>query len=176
METVERLVARVESGLVLDDVEAEEAIRSAIQTLTEDHQLDCQAEFSHYGSGYASFVDAWFFQRESAFRIPDQREHYVGLAVLFCRFARVYCLMEGERSWSGGSSASYLPGFEEIDRFASRSVNDLVPIIESTLTRLGWRRLVREELETEFHSGTTLPANLIDGHPRYFDALFHWED
>jgi hypothetical protein len=58
----------------------------------------------HYGSGYASFVDAWFFKTTSDFNVKLQRpwdrlfrfgERHTGLVVLLSRLSPYFVLMEG---------------------------------------------------------------------------------
>ena len=149
-----------------------------VQELAADLDVDSRTEFDHYGSGYASFVDAWFFRRDSSFRRPGGRhEHFTGLAVLLCRLMPVYCLLEGEKTWSpSGSGSSYLPSFDNVDAFRTTAVRTLARQVEDWLEPRGYGRLEKADLGGYLPEGVVVPTIPEDAPFRDFDALFHWED
>lgn len=136
-------------------------------------------EWGHYGSGYASFVDAWFYRPTSAFDVPSPLHHgeeYVGLVILLSRLSPHCVFMEGEKCWHATGGSSYLPSFEHIDSLFSPGVLGLVTPVQEILESHGFRRLFKSELAGPLHSDLQVPTIL--GDPPYieFDALFHWED
>lgn len=160
-----------------DEPAIESELRGAVSSLLSALDLQCRAVFDHYGSGYASFVDAWFFRDDPSFGHRDGPRHeYTGLAVLLCRLAPVFCLMEGSKSWDGKSRSSYLPAFECVDDLRTEAVRALAPQIERELVSRGYVRLRREALEELLPGELRIPTILSDGPFRKFDALFHWED
>jgi hypothetical protein len=46
-----------------DEKEIEKAIKNLFYNLRRSSLIDCDAEFGHYGSGYASFIDIFCFKR-----------------------------------------------------------------------------------------------------------------
>lgn len=153
----------------------DEMLRETVRLLCKTTGSTSRAEFDHYGSGYASFVDAWLFKDEPAFR--KRAQHFTGLTILLCRLAPYFCIFEGEKMWSeGGSGASYLPAYSMIDAFRTDAVLQLASEAERSLIGLGWRRLRKEDISQEVPPSIRIPTNLTDPPYREFDALFHWED
>ena len=81
-------------------------------------------EAPHYGSGYASFVDAWFYRPVPEAALPEDAwpgrpadaHAWVGLHVLACRLAPCVAFMQGVQSWRpDGASSSRLPSLAAID-------------------------------------------------------------
>ena len=160
-----------------NDDAIEHELRRVVQAVAAELQVEFRAEFGHYGSGYASFVDAWFFRRERSFRRSVSADHFTGLVVLLSRLAPVCCFLEGEKSWApNGSSSSYLPSFEGVDTLTTDAVATLSHRVEEWLGRQGYVRLRKAELDKLLPQGVAVPTILTDGPYREFDALFHWED
>lgn len=168
------------------DHDAVEAfLRDAVASIEERLHVSSRCVFDHYGSGTASFVDAWFFRREPAFRIAGGTHHtrrYRGLFVLLSRLTHHFVVGEGEKAWeeADGDAWSYLPRFELVDAFASDAVAALVPDVERVLGDLGMVRLRRGDLERPLPPGTDVPTLLPevggDSPLRLFDAVFYWSD
>ena len=122
-----------------------------VQELVADLDVDSRTELDHYGSGYASFVDAWFFRRDWSFRRPGGRhEHFTG--------------------------SSYLPSFDNVDAFRTPAVRTLARQVEDWLEPRGYGRLEKADLAGYLPEGVVVPTILEDAPFRDFDALFHWED
>jgi hypothetical protein len=161
----------------------ESQIDSYLKTVSEEVSLATNTlsriEWGHYGSGYASFVDAWFYRSTPAFDVPSplrQGEEHVGLVVLLSRLSPYFVFMEGEKRWHAKGGSSYLPAFEGVDSLSSPGVLDLVAPVQKVLESRGLRRLSKKELSSPLHPDIQVPTIL--GDPPYveFDALFHWED
>ncbi|MGH1347591.1 MAG: hypothetical protein ACRBN8_38900 [Nannocystales bacterium] len=159
-----------------DEVAVEAELRSVVRSLAADLRAELRAEFDHYGSGYASFIDAWFYRRESSFQRKPHAAHFTGLAVLLSRLAPVYCFLEGEKSWAPTGAASYLPTFESVDVLETDAVANLSHQVELRLERWGYNRLRTSDLAGLLTRGVAVPTLLSNGPYREFDALFHWED
>ncbi|KAA9001322.1 hypothetical protein FJU30_08890 [Affinibrenneria salicis] len=136
-------------------------------------------EWKHYGSGYASFVDAWFYQTTPQFNVrrpPRDGEAHTGLVVLLNRRAPYFVFMEGEKHWLARSASSYLPEFAMIDRLNTPAVLSLSQQVQLLLESGGLIRLSRQQLERPLPPDLHVPTLLTDRGFTYFDALFHWED
>lgn len=160
-----------------NDDAIEHELQRVVKALAAELKVDFRAEFEHYGSGYASFVDAWFSRRDPSFRRSVGTDHFTGLVVLLSRQAPVCCFLEGEKSWaSNGSSSSYLPAFEGVDALTTEAVVTLSHQVEEWLEGQGYVRLRKAALDRLLPEGVAVPTILTDGPYREFDALFHWED
>jgi hypothetical protein len=136
-------------------------------------------EWNHYGSGYASFVDAWFYRPDAGFaptRPTGYEQEYVGLVVLLSRLSPYFSFSEGGKGWSANRAHSYLPCLEAIDRLTVPSVRALAQNCATILVAHGLRRLHAEALGHPLPSGATVATNLSDHAHTYFDALFNWDD
>ncbi len=151
--------------------------RGVVAKIEREQRCRSRNEWSHYGSGYASFVEAWFYRDDEDFRRPHEPkgQSFVGLAVLLSRLSEFYVLGRGEKSWSKTTAGSFLPELAFVDRLTDLPA-DFVQGVEHTLSACGLVRLRREQLEAELPSATEVPTILADPPYRFFDALFHWED
>lgn len=161
----------------------EAKVDSHLKTICEEVQAETGAlsriEWDHYGSGYASFVDAWFYKPTSEFAAKDPVRHgeeHVGLVVLLSRLTAAFVFLEGEKHWHSKGGSSYLPCFQGVDSLSSPGVIDLSAQAQSVLERHGLRRLSKLDLARPLPLDTPVPTILGDAPFFEFDALFHWED
>jgi len=158
------------------DKDAVEAfIHKAVEAIEAETNTSSRAVFDDYGSGYASYVDAWFYRPTEDFRTgPDQ---YVGLVVLFSRLTNHFVVGEGAKHWNdSGSASSYLPAIQIVDAIENEAVSTLASTAIRILTGMGVRRLKRDDLNPLLPEDTDVPTILTEGPFRLFDAVFYWED
>ncbi|MCB1043324.1 MAG: hypothetical protein KDC35_10305 [Acidobacteria bacterium] len=137
--------------------------------------LRFKAVFNHYGSGYASYVDTWFYREDPAFKIgPD--DCYSGLVVLYSRLSPYYVLGEGAKCWHSRGGSSYLPHFHFLDQFSHPAVKELIPEVDAIMAQSGLQRLFKTDLAEAMPTSTAIPTILADAPWVHFDALFYWED
>ena len=68
-----------------------------VQQVEREQGLRSRVEWNHYGSGYASFIEAWFYPADDRARLPGREKGHVGLVVLFSRLSRCFVLgQDGE--------------------------------------------------------------------------------
>ena len=159
-----------------DEEQVEALYRSLCQEIMQSTGTLSRIEWNHYGSGYASFVDAWFYRPTPDFEAAHC-PGYQGLAVLLCRLSPHYALMEGNQQWrADGSGSNYYPGFTMLDDLYTPAVTALAAPVQALLDRHGLRRLKREDLATVLPEGTPVPTMLDGQQLREFDALFYYED
>jgi hypothetical protein len=166
---------------VTNDVQLiEDHLKGACAAVTRATGSESRVEWGHYGSGYASFVDAWFYKTTPDFDVKQPIRHYeghIGLVVLLSRLSPYFAFMESEKHWHAhGGSSSYLPAFAMLDKLETKGVSLLARQVQPVLESCGFVRALREQLCEPLPSGLQVPTILADGGFTQFDALFYWED
>ncbi|MEL0577573.1 hypothetical protein AACK17_03315 [Pectobacterium punjabense] len=136
-------------------------------------------EWNHYGSGYASFVDAWFYKNTPDFDVKRPLrcgEEHTGLTVLLSRLSPYFVFMESEKNWHARGGSQALPELEMLDRLETPAVIALSQQVQSELEKCGLIRAYKVQLTARLPTGTRVPTVLTDRGFTQFDALFHWED
>ncbi len=162
-----------------DEKAVDALLRDTVAALAEHLRAQVRAEFDHYGSGSASFVDAWFFRPDPSFRREsgDGWEAFTGLTVLFSRLGPVVCFLESHKGWSdAGARSSSMPQFEGVDALTAPAISALRADAEPWLSDRGFLCLSRADLGACLPTTVVVPTLLANGPLREFDALFHWED
>lgn len=162
-----------------DEKEIVRFYRAICEDLCREFVLSSKIEWGHYGSGYASYIDAWFYRDNDQFKISSSPEirQYSGLVVLFSRLSPYFVVGEGIKSWNiNGGGTSYLPAFEMVDHFTHQPVADLLREMEPRLLQRGLVRLCKDDLKKLLPENSRVPTILGDPPYRAFDALFHWAD
>jgi hypothetical protein len=132
-----------------------------------------------YGSGHASYVDAWFYRPDDDFSVPrpaGQDPEYVGLVVLLCRLSPHFALGQGNQGWSALRSHRYMPSLATVDAFTNDAVKALTGQVTAVLSAHGLARAHAAELRTPLPRAQRVRTNLTMHGQTWFDVLFHWED
>ncbi len=163
-----------------DEALIEGHLKAACAAVEREAQVASRVVWDHYGSGYASFVDAWFYRPTPAFAVrrPIRHGHeHTGLVVLLSRLSPYFVFMEGEQHWHAHGGGRYLPEAGMLDKFHTPAVADLAQEVQPVLERHGLVRAFREPLLEPLALGARrIPTILADRGFTQFDALFHWED
>ena len=181
---VARLVQGQPVGFPLPfDPADDESIRRFYENLVRQIEraegLSARVEWGHYGSGYASFIEAWFYPADGGACLPPHQagdERHAGLVVLLSRLSRLFVLGQGGRSWSVNGGSGELPDFSTVDDLTHPALLPHVAPVTALLTAAGLRRLSRADLAAPLPPDVMVPTILSDKPFRQFDALFHWED
>ena len=160
-----------------DIAAVERGLRRIVERMAANSGSAAHAEFQHYGSGYASFVDAFFYRDDEAFRLPTREGRgVVGVSVALSRLSPVFCVGAGNRWWGDdGSKLRSKPSLDAVDRLDKPHMVELARSLISTLDGADWRRLTVLELESHLPPGL-LVENALGAGDRVFDAVFHWND
>jgi hypothetical protein len=150
--------------------------QALIRTLEREHGLLSRVEWDDYGSGYASFADAWFYFPDGSARASSLHEHHHGIWVLLSRTSNYFVLGQGQKTWHDKGGGSYLPSFEDLDQVTHPALKPLEEIITDYFTSVGMVRLKSTDLAELLPPNTEVPTILTGPPYRHFDALFHWED
>ncbi len=97
-----------------DQREIDKHIQSIVAEVCRKLQLEEKTVYDHYGSGYASYVDCWFYRPDKDFRV-SAGDDYQGLVVLLSRLSPYYVVGQGQKSWHKTGGAAYLPRFQFVD-------------------------------------------------------------
>ena len=97
-----------------DDLSIRCCYEGLIKQIETTQHLHARVEWNHYGSGYASFIEAWFYPEDNRTSLPPfhtGNKRHVGLVVLFSRLSRYFVLGQDERSWSADGSSGPAAAF-----------------------------------------------------------------
>ena len=180
-EEVERLIRGqpVREPLPFDPADGRSLMEfygSLVRRIERERGLCCRAEWSSYGSGYASFVEVWFYPADGSGRLSGRDEHHAGLVVLLSRLSPYFVLGQDEKTWSVTAGSGSLPNFSTVDNLTHPAILAQVAPVTALLTSAGLRRLHRPDLAALLPEACRVPTILSDPPFRQFDALFHWED
>ncbi len=162
-----------------DDITIRRFYEELVRQIEREQSLRARVEWHHYGSGYASFIEAWFYPADGRASLPPFQtggECHVGLVVLLSRLSRYFVLGQDEKAWSANGGSAGLPCFDAVDDVTHPAVFPLVAPTTALLTAHGLQRLCRPDLATLLPEAVQVPTILSAGPFRQFDALFHWED
>lgn len=162
------------------DEEAIEAhLKQACATLLRKTGTRARIDRDHYGSGYASYVDAWFYRKDPDFdaqRRASSGEAHVGLMVLLSRLTPYFVFLEDERWWDPTGGSHGMPSLEHIDRLTHPAIRRLADQMQPVLEDMGFIRATRDMLQDPIPAGIKVPTVLTDAPYSMFDAIFYWED
>lgn len=162
----------------LDEKALDNFYRTICDNACRDFSLFSKIQWDDYGSGYASYIDAWFYRDNEKFKKSSKPEYIecTGLVILFSKLSPYFVAGEASKSWHTKGGSSYLPAYELVDKFTSQEVIELLKEVEPYLLKQGLVRLHKDDLSQELPSERRVPTILCDPPYRVFDALFHWED
>jgi hypothetical protein len=176
---LQKPISELHPWATADESAVEGYLKAACAAVSRGTRAESKIDWVHYGSGYASFVDAWFYEPTAEFNVKNPirygREH-VGLVVLLSRLSPYFVFMEGEKHWHAHGGSSYLPAFDMLDDLKNAGVLRLAREIQPILEHHGLVRAYRTELAEPLPAGIKMPTNLADRGYTQFDALFYWED
>ncbi|MEO3796015.1 hypothetical protein ABGB14_37960 [Nonomuraea sp. B10E15] len=137
------------------------------------------AEFQHYGSGYASYVDVFITKRDGSMRRSESgRTEVEGLPLALCRLAPLAALFKPDihSSGPGGAGSRGLPDLSLVTDTALPGWEEEFRQIGQVLDRHDIALLGSQVLSLPLEAG--LRVETILGSPPYrvFDAWFHWMD
>jgi hypothetical protein len=119
-----------------DERSIDEYYRDVCEDLMRATGASSRIEWNHYGSGYASFIDAWFYKPTPEFSVPDPVPHgeeHFGLVVLLSRLSPYFVFMQSHKHWHGSGGSSYLPAFEAVDELSCSGVLSLAEQVQPLL-------------------------------------------
>ncbi len=170
-----------------DHLEIEAHIRRLFYQINRIPNLTCVAEWDHFGSGFASFVELFCFRKEDIIVIKENKEHKTerieGVVINICRLAPVAILGEDERDKTihiitnevVGGSYSMLEHPNQLK--TSEKFSPMVRKLKAILSKYDYTLLEAEHINKPLPFQAKIPT--IYRKPSDYlimDAIFYWED
>lgn len=171
-----------------NEQEIEAHIRRLFHRIKRIPNLVCEAEWNHFGSGYASFVEFFCYREEDIIVVEEKygfREIKTdGIIIDICRLAPVAIIGEDERYKTirtqtdevvGGAHGSLLGRPKILD--LSEKFQAIAEELKQALKEFDYELLEAEKMNQPLSFQTKIPT--IYREPRDYlvvDAIFYWED
>ncbi|WP_418302763.1 hypothetical protein [Lysinibacillus fusiformis] len=168
--------------------EIEAHIRRLFHRINRIPNIVCEAEWSHFGSGYASFVEFFCYRKEDVIVVEEKYGHREikkdGIIIDICRLAPVAIMGEDDRYKTirietnevvGGAYGSLLGGPNLLD--LSEKFRTIAEKLKQALKEFDYVLLEAEKMNQPLSFQTKIPT--IYREPREYlvmDAIFYWED
>ena len=168
--------------------EIEAYIRQLFHRINRIPNLVCEAEWNHFGSGYASFIEFFCYQEDDVRVVEEKygrREIKTdGIIIDICRLAPVAIMGEDERYKTirietnevvGGAYGSLLGRPKLLD--LSEKFQTIAEKLKRVLKEFDYELLEIEKMNQPLSFQTKIPT--IYREPRDYlvvDAIFYWED
>lgn len=155
----------------------EKHLKKTVAKLKRIKGVGIEAEFGHYGSGYASYVDIFCYPKDRSSQWEDDGVLRVrGVSVYLSRLAPLAVLGQTERSrLKGGSSFDFLYP-EDVESFSDDDCSSFVDKVRGIVVEFGFTFMDRETAMTQLPFDADIPTILSEPPYRVFDAVFFWED
>ena len=171
-----------------NEQEVEAHIRRLFHRINRIPNLVCEAEWNHFGSGYASFVELFCYQKEDVIVVEEKygrREiKTAGIIIDVCRLAPVAIMGEDERYTTirietnevvGGAYGSLLGG-QGLLRI-SEKYQIIAVKLKQILKEFGYELLEAKKMNQPLPFRTKIPTIYREpGEYLVMDAIFYWED
>jgi len=171
-----------------NEQEIEAHIRRLFHRINRIPNLVCEAEWNHFGSGYASFVEFFCYLKEDAKVIEEKhgiREVKTdGIIIDICRLAPVAIMGEDDRYKTirietsevlGGAYGSLLGNPHHIN--VSEKFETIAGKLKQALEEFDYELVKLVEMNQPLPFKTKIPT--LYREPREYivmDAVFYWED
>lgn len=157
-----------------DDIER--YLRVKVANIKASKRFEVDADFTHYGSGYASYVHVYC--EKSGGKSSTSRgdcDWIDGIAIYLSRLAKyaVYGYEQRTRHATGGGSGSFI----DVKNLYSLPPGDWqmeLAMIRDSLTQSGFIFPERDDLLERLPFKLHIPT--VFDNEDVFDALFYWED
>lgn len=171
-----------------DGREIEAHIRRLFHRINRIPNVVCEAEWDHFGSGYASFVEFFCYQKEDLIVLDEKHGHREikmhGLIVDICRLAPVAIMGDDERyktihiesnEYRGGAYGSLLGGAKLIG--VSKRFQTFGEQLKQVLEEFDFEVVEPEEMNQLLSFKTKIPTIYRESRDyTVADAVFYWED
>ncbi|MFF2753325.1 hypothetical protein ACFVR1_06155 [Psychrobacillus sp. NPDC058041] len=192
----EQLQALIEGRIVGDkfpyntnnEQEIEAHIRRLFYRINRIPNLVCEAEWNHFGSGYASFIEFFCYRKEDVTVVEEkygfQEIKTNGIIIDICRLAPVAIMGEDDRYKKvcietkevvGGLYGTILDGSNRL--VLNEKFKLIAEQLKQALKEFKYELLEDEKLKQPLSIQTKIPT--IYRKPKEYlvmDAIFYWED
>lgn len=168
--------------------EIEAHIRRLFYRINRIPGVICEAEWNHFGSGYASFVEFFCSRKEDVIIVTEKNGHreieIEGIIIDICRLAPVAIMGEDDRFKTirietnevvGGGYSSIISRPQGL--LVREKLQDIARELKRALQEFDYELLEAEEMSRPLPFKAKIPT--IYREPREYlvmDAIFYWED
>lgn len=171
-----------------DEKEIEDHIRRLFYRIKRNHKLVCEAEWGHFGSGYASFVEFFCYSKEQVTVLQKKngvrKEEIHGIIIDICRLAPVAIMGEDIRYKTflietneiiGRGYGTLLDGQNSLT--VSVEFQTAAAHLKKSLNEYNYELLHAEGLKRFLPFQEKIPTIYrAKGQYLVMDAIFYWED
>lgn len=173
-----------------DEKKIEAYIKQLYNRMKRIPNVFCEAEFDHFGSGYASFIEFFCYRREDI-RIIKKKEKYgileyeiKGILINVSRLAPIFIYGEDERARTVrvetkkniAGAYSPLPGQTNIFHMDEK-FSEMMYELFQVLKEFKYEPLAKTYANQVLPFEADIPTFYREPHEyRVLDALFYWED
>ncbi|MBK5458234.1 hypothetical protein NST21_25030 [Peribacillus sp. FSL K6-1552] len=171
-----------------NEQEIEAHIRRLYYRINRIPNLKCEAEWNHFGSGYASFVEFFCYLKEDVTVVEEKygrrEEKTEGIIIDVCRLAPVAIMGEDDRYKTicietneevGGAYGSLLDGPKRLH--LSKKFQSIAEKWKQALKEFDYDILEAEKINKPLSFETKIPTIYREpGEYLIMDAIFYWED
>jgi hypothetical protein len=164
----------------------EQHLKKMVSRMQRIYSLTVVADFTHYGSGYASYVHLYISKKDKSgmsveWNGEKRTEVTTGLMLYLCRLApyAVYAIGDWATTYEndkviGGGSHFIEP--ENIGTIPDGDWDTELSILENVVTEYGYTMLSQDILDKPLDFQVRIPTILSQPPYSVFDCLFYWED
>lgn len=171
-----------------NEQEIEAHIRRLFYRINRIPNLICEAEWNHFGSGYASFVEFFCYLKEDVTVVEEKYGHREekteGIIIDICRLAPVAIMGEDDRYKTirietneevGGGYGSLLDGPKRL--YISEKFQTIAEKLKQALKEFDYELLEAERINKRLPFQAKIPTLYREpGNYLIMDAIFYWED
>ncbi|MCP3764677.1 hypothetical protein NLX67_20270 [Domibacillus sp. A3M-37] len=171
-----------------NEQEIEAHIRRLFHRINRIPNLICEAEWHHFGSGYASFVEFFCYLKEDVTVVEEKygrrEEKTEGIIIDICRSAPVAIMGEDDRYKTirietneevGGAYGSLLDGPKRL--YLSEKFQTIAEKLKQALKEFDYELLEVERINKFLPFQAKIPTLYREpGDYLIMDAIFYWED
>jgi hypothetical protein len=161
-----------------DEAAIEGFLRGVVAGLARSALVEVEADFGHYGSGYASYVDVFCPKRGGRSTAVVNGVRWIdGLVIYLSRLAPVAAFGPSQRTrHRTGGSYDYLDA-GKVGVLPPGDWSAEAKEVRAKLAgRYGFALLGQDELSRPLPLNADIATALADRPYRVFDAVFYWED
>lgn len=171
-----------------NEQEIEAHVRRLFHRINRIPNVVCEAEWNHFGSGYASFIEFFCYRKEDVAVLEEKygrRELKTeGIIIDVCRLAPVAIMGEDDRyktirietgEMVSGANGCLVGSPNSL--VVSEKFQTLADNLKQALKEFGYELLDAEQINQPLPFKTTIPTIYTEpGEYLVMDAIFYWED
>lgn len=159
-----------------DDAQMEHYISHLVGEIGGLKGLLYEADFDHYGSGFASYVSVFLWKKEEEEVLANGEVSMKGLWLYISRLAPVVIMGKGEMTRHGSSGSSDFLASHTVCEWPSETWSKQIWAIKKIVEAYHYVILTKADVDQYLDFQIDIPTILSEPPYKVFDAHFYWED